>query len=266
MRGLTEIIGPASETYAGFAWEYLRRNPEYCAMYRNLSHRNSLHYGLSTGHVRYECTDDNLAHKWGLECFENPKRNSLTASVFWRQEVFPSALSVQYHLKSKQNADQATFKLSNFACQKQHYSKLDGGRIIVVQTQELWLQLSGNPYTRDAENESFSVVISGRLGARRRIDALRQLTSLSRNGLDEFKLLGRQKTFMRLRNALQAYDIRADGGSYKDVAAILFGHDLVANEWSHSGGFLKARAIRAFKLAERMVAQDYRKLLPKKAI
>jgi len=67
----------------------------------------------------------------------------------------------------------------------------------------------------ELEDQSFSVLIDGSKGARRRIDALRQLTSLSRNGSENFRLLGRQKGYLKMRNALTAYDIRANGGSYK---------------------------------------------------
>ena len=266
MVGLSDYIGPASETYAGFAWEYLRRNQEYCETYRHVSSANSVLSQPNTLRIRREHANDKLAHQWGLECFEDPLSSSLDASVFWRQDAFPGALSVQYQDVDSKNVNQDTFNLSNFDCQKQHYLRSDGTRISVIKTENLWLQLSGKTDDATDEEQPFSVLINGEKGARRRIDALRQLTSLSRDGSADFKLLGRQKAFMRLRNALKAYDIRAAGGSYKDIATALFGAERIANEWDHNGGYLKARASRSFKFAERMVAQDYQSLLPKKAI
>ena len=266
MEGLTDYIGPASETYAGFAWEYLRRNQEYCETYRQIISASSVLSQPNTLLIRHEHAVDKLAQKWGLECFENPLSCSLEASIFWRQDAFPGALTVQYQDLDSQRANQDTFNLSNFDCQKQHYLRADGTRITVIKTENLWLQLSGKTDDATDEEQPFAVLINGEKGARRRIDALRQLTSLSRDGSADFKLLGRQKAFMRLRNALKAYDIRAAGGSYKDIATALFGAERIANEWDHNGGYLKARASRSFKFAERMVAQDYQSLLPKKAI
>jgi len=266
MVGLTDNIGPASETYAGFAWEYLRRNTDYCETYRQIISTHSALHRPDSLHVRHEHADDILAHRWGLECFEDPQRRSLNASIFWRQDAFPGALTVQYQDANSLDVSQGTFNLSNFECQKQHYLRGDGTRISVMKTKNLWLQLSGRTGDAAYEEQPFAVVINGERGARRRIDALRQLTSLSRDGLEDFKLLGRQKAFMRLRNALMAYDIRAAGGSYKDIATALFGVEKVANEWDHNGGYLKARASRSYKFGERMVAQDYQSLLPKKAI
>ena len=266
MHGANQIFGPASETYAGFAWEYLRRNQEYCETYRQIFSTSSALSRQDLWRVRREYAEDKLAHKWGLECFEDPQRRSLEASVFWRQDAFPGALSVQYQDVDSKNVNQDTFNLSNFDCQKQHYLRADGTRITVIKTENLWLQLSGKPDGKANEEQPFAVLINGEKGARRRIDALRQLTSLSRDGLEDFKLLGRQKAFMRLRNGLKAYDIRFAGGSYKDIATALFGVESVTNEWDHNGGYLKARASRSFKFGERMVALDYQNLLPKKAI
>ena len=267
MTGLAEIIGPASETYAGFAWDYLRRNIEYARDFGEIQSDNTLKNCAASRQFRYEMDMDKLAHRWGLECFESPKSTGLDALVIWRQDAFPGALSVHYHDNFGQNDDDdGSFKLSNFDCSKQHYAKADGTRISVIKSADFWLQISGKPDDIEGENQSFSVLIDGGKGSRRRIDALRQLTSLSRNGSANFKLLGRQKAFTKMRNALIAYDIRANGGSYKDVALDLFGIENVQQDWDSSGGFLKARAIRACKFGERMVAQDYQSLLPKKAI
>ena len=266
MTGLTQILGPASETYAGFAWDYLRRNIEYARDFGEIQSDNTLKNCAASRQFRYEMDMDKLAHRWGLECFESPESTGLDALVVWRQDAFPGALSVHYHDNAEQNDDVDSFKLSNFDCNKQHYAKADGTRISVIKSADFWLQISGRPHDIEDEDQSFSVLIDGGKGARRRIDALRQLTSLSRNGSENFKLLGRQKAFTKMRNALIAYDIRANGGSYKDVGLALFGAENVQQNWDSSGGFLKARAVRAFKFGERMVAQDYQSLLPKKAI
>lgn len=266
MAGAHHISGPASETYAGFAWDYLRRNIEYARDFEGIPSANTLENGAVSRQFRYELDTDKLAHRWGLECFESPKSTGLDALVIWRQDAFPAALSVHYHDKFEQNNEEGSFKLSNFDCHKQHYVKADGTRISVIKSADFWLQISGRPDDIVGEDQSFSVLIDGGKGARRRIDALRQLTSLSRNGSENFKLLGRQKAFTKMRNALVAYDIRAHGGSYKDVGLALFGTENVQQNWDSSGGFLKARAVRAFKFGERMVVQDYQSLLPKKAI
>jgi len=258
--------GPASETYAGFAWEHLRRNLGYGRHFERMPLNEIDLSSDGATQFRHETLQDKEAHKWGLECFESPKAEGLDALIFWRQEAFPGALTVQYHEGNALSLASNSFKLSNFNCQRQHYIKADGTRISVIKAVDFWLQISGRPSDIKCENQPFSVIIDGNKGARRRIDALRQLTSLSRDGVKNFKLLGRQKAFAKMRNALLSYDIRMNGGTYKDVAIALFGEARVAAEWNPAGCFLKGRAIRAFKFGERMVAQDYQSLLPKKTL
>lgn len=266
MVGAHQILGPASETYAGFAWEFLRRNKEYCRDYNSskihISARQRLKGG---GEFKYLLRNDEMAHKWGLECFASPKMNSLDGFVIWRQSIFPGALEIIYHSEQRFEADQQ-YRFSDIDCARHHFATKNGNRITVIKSREFWLQLKGKPSNQLSENHPFSVRIDGGLGARRRIDALRQLTSLTRDGVSDFKLLGRQKAYLKLRNALLSYDIREKGGSYKDVAIALFGEEKVISEWISTGGFLKSRAIRSCKFAERMIRQDYQGLLPKKAI
>ena len=266
MYGANQIFGPASETYAGFAWDHLRRNLDYGRNYETLSSSMITSQTRESQFFRFENENDQKAHKWGLECFETPKATGLEALVFWRQDVFPGALSVHYHAETETVGGADSFNLSHFDCLKQHYVKANGTRISVIKSHDIWLQIAGKPDDCTSENQRFSVLIHGGKGARRRIDALRQLTSLSRDGIKDFKLLGRQKAFSKMRNGLLAYDIRMDGGSYKDVAIALFGAQNVQKDWDSTGCFLKARAVRAYKFGERMVAQDYQSLLPKKAL
>lgn len=266
MTGKHQKTSIGSETYAGFAWEYLRRNTEYRHIYNHVNSTDKPTEAHLKNYFSYEKGPDELAHRWGLERFESPKSSGIGAHVIWRQDVFLGALTVHYHREHFRNEDLKSFKLSNFDCSKQHYAKADGTRITVIKSSEFWLQLSGKPNDIESEDEPFSVLINGGRGARRRIDALRQLTSLSRDGVKNFKLLGRQKAFSKMRNSLIAYDIRARGGSHRDVALALFGLENVQQDWNSNGGFLKARAVRAFKFGERMVTQDYQSLLPKKAI
>ena len=266
MVGLANILEPASETYAGFAWVHLRLNLEYGQNFDLTRAHQSNGFTNGKSNFRYESKADRQAQRWKLECFESPDAVGLDALVFWRQDAFPGALSVDYHDTESSKHGPDSFKLSNFDCQKQHYVKADGTRISVLKSQNFWLQIAGKPKDVEAEDQSFSVVFHGGKGTRRRIDALRQLTSLSRDGADNFNLLGRQKMFAKLKNGLIAYDIRSKNGSYKDVAIALFGAEKVENEWLPEGCALKAKAIRVSKFGDRMVAQDYQSLLPKKVI
>lgn len=270
IRFMTEIsgsFGPDCETYPGYAWDFLSRNPSYRKDY--LAHRPTGLNPQSTsqgGKIREEQPCDRAARKWGLKTFANPYQSALQGFVLWRPSAYSAALQVDYASSGREQSADKSFNLSALNCCRQHFVDANQTRYTVLKSANFWIQIYGKTQSPLDEKGYFSVIFTGQAGARRRIDALRQLTSLSRDGVEDFALIGRQKTRLRLRNALTAYDIHAGGGSYRDIAIALFGEALVSQNWDPAGGYLKNRAVRAYKRGDRLVHKDYLKLLSKKAI
>lgn len=65
----------------------------------------------------------------------------------------------------------------------------------------------------------------------------------------------------RLRRALIAWDVRATGGSHWDVAAILYGEEIVADARRSGNDSLRERARRAYAAAVDYVYGAYRNLI-----
>ena len=82
MHGANQIFGPASETYAVFAWDHLRRNLDYGRNFEKVSSLLKSPDRNTHQFFRFENESDKKAHKWGLECFETPKATGLEALVF----------------------------------------------------------------------------------------------------------------------------------------------------------------------------------------
>lgn len=267
MKGISQNSGPASETYAAYAWDFLSRNKSYRADY--LRHRP---IGLTPalarqgGKIRAEIGSDKAAHKWGLITFANPNQSALEGFVMWRPSVFCASLKVVYSDPTLRSTAEKSFNLSKLECNRYHFVDAKNIRYSVLKSPKFWIQIYGKASDPLEEQLHFSVVFAGQTGARRRIDALRQLTSLSRDGAENFSLFGRQKARFRLRNALTAFDINAQGGTYRDISIALFGYETTLQNWDSNGGFMKNRAVRAYKLGARLVDKDYLTLLPKKSI
>ncbi len=66
---------------------------------------------------------------------------------------------------------------------------------------------------------------------------------------------------LRLRDALIAFDGRALGMTYREIAMLIFGEERVHRDWSDIDRILKNRTIRAVKRGRRFVDGDYVKLL-----
>ncbi|MEM7729432.1 MAG: DUF2285 domain-containing protein [Pseudomonadota bacterium] len=68
-------------------------------------------------------------------------------------------------------------------------------------------------------------------------------------------------TRKRLRAALVGVDGLAAGMSYREVAILIYGEELVQQSWNDIDRILKNRTIRAVQRGRRYVAGEYRKLL-----
>lgn len=65
----------------------------------------------------------------------------------------------------------------------------------------------------------------------------------------------------RHRDALVALDLRRDGGSYRDIAMVLYGEASVRGDWSNPNQTMKNRVVRSVKRGVRLMKGGYRALL-----
>ena len=88
MGALSNISCPASLSYAGYAWEFLRRNPEYRIAYeRSRASSHKPHTINSGGSFIRLKTSSKAAEKWGLQSFADPDLNYLRPISFGRTLV-----------------------------------------------------------------------------------------------------------------------------------------------------------------------------------
>lgn len=124
--------------------------------------------------------------------------------------------------------------------------------------EEIRFTFKGRP--SPSEDTRFSLAFDGparALGALKniqRLDAMLNGQSLSKQTIP-------LTTRTRLRAALVGVDGLAAGMSYREVAILIYGEELVQQSWSDIDRVLKNRTIRAAQRGRRYVASEYRKLL-----
>jgi len=87
--------------------------------------------------------------------------------------------------------------------------------------------------------------------------------------LDAFRRLGRfpkalfppDRQVGKWIKSLRAHDGAVAGASQRDIATVVFGPDLVKDQWNGRSDFLRARVQRLLKYARRMIDGGYRQLL-----
>lgn len=87
-----------------------------------------------------------------------------------------------------------------------------------------------------------------------RLGALAQFNALHRLGRLPRGLFRPEPRARRWAMALQAWDGRCAGASQREIAAVLFGAERVAADWT-TGDDMRKRLVRLLKLAERLIGE-----------
>ncbi len=260
---------------AAWAWEFLRRNPDYARDFWAARRKPDMAIKLRSGATLLRPRKRHLnAEKWGLLHLADPAKDALSADVFWRPDVLAGALNIRlstvHENDNGDDKDHDIIVLSAIKSRRVIFDGTDGVRHILLNGERFCIQLCCEGPLPVGEQASVKIHIDGAAHARRKLDSAAQLLALHRSAGGQLSLIGRNKNAEPLQRALIAYDIWHGAGSkkgrYRRIAIAIFGVERVVQDWSHPSRCLKDQARRARIKGEEYVAGGYRKLLTKKAI
>jgi hypothetical protein len=230
---------------AGFAWEFLRRNPRYRHDYEQLPDDATLDALSAVG------------ERWGLSFACNPDLTANEALVLWRPELlatgitlvaapprFPDARRLESHALSR-----ATVDLHN----------RDGRHVMLTNRKgnhHLWLPeaLQDAPLAALVPLDNTASI---RLGSLKRL--MRDFAGKSTGPLPPAWQIT-PRLHRRLILMLRALDGHLESASYREVATALFGSEAVSRyPWKTSS--LRDQAIRLVHDGVATMNGGYRKLL-----
>ena len=193
---------------ACFAWEWLRRSPDYVEAW-------------STGAA---------AAPFGLHRLEDPRHDSLVARPFWRADFCRSVLIGRacVALDSDDVLDLSRFTgLSSVLLRASsdpvdHLLLSDGLRSIRIDVIEG--SLAEGP-------ASMCWLFDGIVGARPQLKTLQQLIAVAANGRFMPSYHPPERRAGRWLDMLRVHDAQAVGAHYREIAAELFQLDLSAPRW-----------------------------------
>ena len=118
-----DISGPVSRSYTGFAWEFLRRNPDYRIAFERSRAANIAPTRLNrdSSYIRVK-NPSKAAAKWGLQSFADPDLSYLDAHVFWTHTAFKRALPIDFERVTSSNLMDKSIRFSDITCTRQHLS------------------------------------------------------------------------------------------------------------------------------------------------
>jgi len=182
-----------------------------------------------------------------------------TARVFWLEACNPAVVAVD--AEQVPQATETSFDLARFRDMADVLKDCTGRELIVLSDGQRQIQFSVRQGT----------VLEGPVHLRYHIEGfdhiaaktltLARLHALVRYGRFPIGLFPPEPNAPKWAKALQAHDASIRGASQRDIAAALFGHELVKDEWNGRSDFLRTRTHRLLSYGKRMVGGGYRELL-----
>ncbi|MGA0599292.1 DNA -binding domain-containing protein [Caulobacter sp. KR2-114] len=218
---------PARLSAADYAWEFLRRNPDYVADFAN---------GGGAA---------DIDPRWGLRFGTDPQDAAPDAEVFWRPEVAPGFVVPLVAGGEGQGAPRRPLRAVGGVRHAE-----DGRHLRLANGLQLFLRGEARP-----DGPLVVVLAFDRdYGLRvRAADALHRRAGPSGGGMSALRR-------RRLAQALRALDGARGGASYRAIAKSLFGEAVVEGEpWKTAS--VRDATIRLVRFGERMMRGDYLTLL-----
>lgn len=249
-----------------WAWEFLRRNPDYevdferhmlGALTRDTSNK-------SVEILRLERAEPG-AEKWGLLFFASPNHTARTAPAFWTQNANPNVISVD--LVPRQSGDPAGLVNSIFdlrlhgirrilltdSAQNEHLLIRRGGRVVQM-------RCTGHTLLQGDVELRFILEGFGDLDAK--VSTIKRLAKLYNHHSGSHAHGESWSTASaHLRDALIALDVYQAGEDHIDAAQAIHGETMVDTDFSKSDPALKNRMYRARKRGIELMQGGYLSLM-----
>lgn len=238
-----------------WAWEFLRRNPQFIEeAYEGYSSVERLASCIPGGKVLRTRAHQNKADVWGLLFFPNPDQFAPKADVFWAPEIDPCVVPMVVSERSLHEKDEmfaevmeaCTIDVFRDAHDTEHL--LTRGKFATAQSlcfgQSL---LSGasvklNLHIQSPDHVDFAY------------NAYRRASAILHTGPWQWT----ERT-QRMRNALVCLDVKDAGLSLRHAAEIILGEERVEEEWNCNKS-LRDRVRSCHRTGLRLRDGGYKKL------
>ena len=241
----------------GWAWEFLRRNEDYCVDFRMNRAGHPVAIRHVSGATLYRSQRRFLAAEvWDLSLFADPEKSALDQDIFWHPTVKKHTVKCQ----SKPSHDIAAEMLSlESFCGRRAVLMGPGHEHITIRAPRMSADLINQSGTLLIGSSNVTFLHEGIGAVSRHHETLRILERLTEKTANEDR--APEPTHSKYRDYLVALDGRLAGRSYRDIAGILYGPDRIGPYWTDDSRGYKSKVIRAAKCGLALTNGGYRELL-----
>lgn len=265
----TSSATASQDSFAAFdpsdwAWEFLRRNPDYRSDWQASVPRRLAHVTLKDGtrllrlRRRYP-----RAERWGLYAFANPSVPARQAPAFWHLDALQRTVRLRAELPAepaKHHRGTTLLALSDFRVDRVAAIGVDNVPLVLMKGpgSHVPVEISGLAALSLPFAPVFEVDGLFDLGAQTELlKRLHRYAEQAPNpgirspfGIDE-----------RLHHALIALDESLAGKTYRQIAITIYGEKRVAEDWQGASQYLKDRMRRLVAKGAELMNGGYRDLL-----
>jgi hypothetical protein len=232
---------------AGFAWEWLRRQPEYETAARRALDRGETGQGL----------EDKRALAWNLHAFEDPDIAAPEARPVWTAAAHPWVVRATAERSSASEDALGLERLGPFATLVR--SRGEEQLLLSDGCRSLRLDLRGGGIGRSRVHLSYD--LAGIEALERPLLVLRRLCALVISGRFRPSLHPKVRRAHRLVQLLRTHDALQAGAGQVDIAQMLLRHSLERSRWRIHSPSIRSQAQRLVTAARLMSAGGFWLLL-----
>lgn len=228
-----------------FAWEWLRRDPQYCSAAKG---------ALSSGP---QDTDNAGAGRFGLVAFEAPQLGVPDARPLWRSDIHPFVLTAE---PGKADSAVDAVEWSRFSIITRVIANEDAEHLLLSDGLRA-IRLDGPPGAFSSGPVCLRYSLEGLVSADAPLLTLRRFLALCRTGHFSRSLHRREVRARRWIMMLRAYDSLLAGADQRQIAGELFSGSVVEPCWRSREPSVRSRVQRLVRSARCFAPGGYRLLL-----
>lgn len=249
-----------SLTDSDWAWEFLRRNPDYRTDYyesraqtaKAVTHPSGVQIHRARGH-------HHNANRWGLAVFADPDLNALQTDIFWSQDALSHCVTASSSRAeaADEKADLDLFRDQNctaILCDPHRQKVIVRSRNTAIDMKLVGINILFQPVQLQFHLQGFTSLGNGTKALIWVRNALKSLRSSDKRPLTKTTRTNRKKY-------LVALDCSRKGASLRDTALVFRAIRLTRLRWSSGDEALKKQVWRSRQSGLKLMQGGYRKLL-----
>ena len=249
-----------ARTSAGWAFEFLRRNPKFVSAVDSREQRTLPSRGVG-GVLAVTVGEGESPEDFGVLYCDRCDRPIDNTIVFWARDLSVDIIDARIVNSPADETEDNVLKLEKFKCDKILLTRPDRTPQLLLKTGSKQIQINCIGGDFASGGQAIIPQIAPDRNIERQLLAMRRLFHLYSEREFAETLFKPDAKGARLGEVLTALDLWLLETPMRDIAVALYGQQLVDDDWAPEGGYLIDRVRRSIRRGRFMMEKGYHQLL-----